>query len=81
MQEPGPNAIGLTTYKVAKEIEDGGLEEEPLKGSYNDSQFLRIIDVQQYEPPAPDSEDNEIPDWEPVERRRIDQRELDDLLD
>ena len=63
---------------------------EWLYGSYNDSQLLKIINVEHHPaPPAPyvDSEDDEFPDGypeseddEPVQRRRIDQRELDDLL-
>jgi transposase InsO family protein len=90
VREPSAEAIGLTVYKIAKEADDGTLE-EPLKGAYNDSQLLRIINVEHHPvPPAPepDSEDDEFPDGypeseddEPVQRRRIDQRELDDLLD
>ena len=85
--QPGPDAIGITSYKIAKETEDGQLQ-EALHGRYNDSSLLRIIDVQEYVPPAPyvDSEDDEFPDDypdpdndEPVQRRRIDQRELDGL--
>ena len=50
--QPGPDAIAITSYKIAKETEDGGLQ-EALHGRYNDSSLLRIIDVQEYVHPAP----------------------------
>ena len=52
--QPGQDAIAITSYKIAKETDDGQLQ-EALHGRY---------DVQEYVPPAPyiDSEDDEYPD-------------------